>query len=203
MTTPSQERREWSARAPDLAMARRAIWNTDTPTEAERLDLLLRFIEPALRPVLRKGARVLDLGCGVGDLTRAMARRHPAASFIGIDVSEAMLDLARAQPKGPGTIRYVLGDGRTLPRVGALNGAWSVIVFQHIPEDAKRGYVREVSDRLKPGGVFRFQFVAGNNPGDADPADVARWCGDAELRVEAASRGDVFPTWAWMTAVKQ
>jgi SAM-dependent methyltransferase len=194
--TPESERAEWDAAAPDLASARRAIWNTDSPTEAERIDLLLGVIEPALKPALRKGARVLDLGCGVGDLTRAMARRHPTVGFVGVDVSPAMLDLARNQPKGPGTVRFVLGDGRTLPRVGQLDAAWSVILFQHIPGEARRGYVREVAERLKAGGILCVQLV------DDDAADAARWCAEAGLKVTSIDRGVVFPTWAWLCARK-
>jgi SAM-dependent methyltransferase len=195
-STPERERTEWDAAASDLPTARRAIWNTDSPTEAERINLLLGVIEPALKPALRKGARVLDLGCGVGDLTRAMARRHPTVGFVGVDVSPAMLHLARSQPKGPGTVRFVLGDGRTLPRVGALDGAWSVVLFQHIPPEAREGYVREVAERLLPGGIFCVQLV------DDDAADVARWCKEAGMTVQSIERSVVFPTWSWLCAKK-
>jgi SAM-dependent methyltransferase len=196
VTTPERERAEWDAAAPDLPTAQRAIWNTDTPTQDERIDLLVSVIEPALKPALRKGVRVLDLGCGVGDLTRAMARRNPTVGFVGVDVSPAMLDLARNQPKGPGTVRFVLGDGRTLPRVGQLDAAWSVVLFQHIPPEAREGYVREVAERLLPGGIFCVQLV------DDDATDVAQWCKEADLAVQSIERGVVFPTWSWLCAKK-
>ena len=56
---------------------------------AEHADLV------ALLPDVN-GRRVLDLGCGAGQLARHLATRG-AAEVIGVDVSERMLELARTQ----------------------------------------------------------------------------------------------------------
>lgn len=194
---------EWDEKAPDLAAARRAIWDMDEPWDAH-IPIVLDQIEPALAPILRrKDARILDLGCGVGDLTREMARRHPKVHFIGVDSSAAMLIFAREQPK-VGQVRYLQGDGRTLPKVGRLDGAWSVVVFQHISSEVKRGYIREVAERLTSGGVFRFQFVEGDDEasGNAREVDVLSWCEDAGLGIDAVDHGVIFPPWTFFTAVK-
>src|SRR3954463_6999768 len=56
------------------------------------------------------GERVLDLGCGTGDLTAQLAER--GARVIGLDASVEMVDEARR--KHP-TLDFVVGDGQELP----------------------------------------------------------------------------------------
>lgn len=204
MSTPDQEQEFWEAAATSPAAARRAIWDEDSPSEAERIDLLLAQIVPALEPALVDGARVLDLGCGVGDLTAAVAQRFPGVKFVGVDVSDSMLAIARST-QGP-RARWLKGDGRTLPRVGRLKGAWSVLTFQHIPAEAQRGYVREVAGRLEPGGIFRFQWVDGEDAAflthQTHEEQVRAWCEEAGLKVASIDQGGIYDVWRWTTAVK-
>ncbi len=101
---------------------------------------------------------VLDLGCGVGRLTRALA--HRAHSVIALDVSAEML--ARAQAANPDlvNVRWVHSDGTTLAPVadGLLDACLSLVVLQHIPDPAVQvGYVAEMARVLRPGGWAAFQ----------------------------------------------
>jgi ubiquinone/menaquinone biosynthesis C-methylase UbiE len=56
---------------------------------------------------------ILDLGCGTGRFTEALAT-HFAATVLGVDPSEKMLAQARAK-RSPGSIRYVRGSGESIP----------------------------------------------------------------------------------------
>ena len=56
---------------------------------AEMLDLLLSHIQ-------RKNARVLDVGCGPGNISRYLLDRRADLDILGIDISENMLQLARS-----------------------------------------------------------------------------------------------------------
>jgi trans-aconitate 2-methyltransferase len=64
----------------------------------------LRFSDERLRPALdllaqvplERPSRVVDLGCGAGNVTAILKRRFPAAQVLGLDGSPAMLDKARA-----------------------------------------------------------------------------------------------------------
>ena len=65
------------------------------------------------------GERVLDVCCGTGDLTLALAKRCPSCGVVGLDFSETMLGLARrktaARTTGAGNVSYVRGDVLDMP----------------------------------------------------------------------------------------
>jgi SAM-dependent methyltransferase len=96
----------------------------------------------------------LDFGCGVGRLTFAMAKYAP--SVIGVDVADAMLDVARREAMERGVAGIELQDDLPECRVAWIN---SHIVFQHIPPE--RGH--EILDRLvqlvEPGGFLSVQVA--------------------------------------------
>jgi SAM-dependent methyltransferase len=101
--------------------------------------------------------RVLDLGCGVGRLTRALARR--ASAVTAVDVSAEML--ARAQELNPEleNVAWQRCDGSSLGGVpdASHDLVVSHVVLQHIPDPhVQLGYVREFGRVLRPGGVAAF-----------------------------------------------
>jgi SAM-dependent methyltransferase len=127
---------------------------------------------------------VIDIGCGVGRLTRVLARR--ARWVVGVDVSAEML--ARAAELNPGldNVEWLHGDGRGLPGVadGSADACVSHVVFQHIPDPAiTLGYVREMGRVLHPGGWAAFQVST--DPAIHRPRALAerlRWRAAAALR---------------------
>jgi ubiquinone/menaquinone biosynthesis C-methylase UbiE len=105
------------------------------------------------------GCTMLELGCGVGRMTRSFSRRF--RSVYAIDISPEMLrqgcDL---HPDHPGIV-WVLGDGQGLGMLanGCVDFVFSFIVLQHMPRpEITLGYVREMLRVLRPSGVFCFQF---------------------------------------------
>ena len=103
--------------------------------------------------------RVVEIGCGVGRLTRELATR--AAHVDAIDVSERMLDLAREYNPHLVNVRWLLGDGESLAGIADASAdvCFSHVVFQHIPDPAVTlGYVREMGRVLVDGGWAAFQI---------------------------------------------
>ena len=92
-----------------------------SPEEQERLSLLNDLLNAAsLRAMrLRPGDRVLDLGSGLGQLTRAMSRQvHPDGLVIGIERDEEQLTEAQrlARAAGRGTpVEFRQGEAEDLP----------------------------------------------------------------------------------------
>ena len=100
------------------------------------------------------GARVLDFGCGSGDITRALARE--GFMMTGIDLSPAMIAAAR-QTAGAENIEWVVANAGdvTLPFADCVfDGAQASSVFEYHADCA--GQLRELHRVLQPGGVFVF-----------------------------------------------
>jgi SAM-dependent methyltransferase len=103
-------------------------------------------------------ATVVDIGCGVGRLTRVLAAR--ARHVYGVDVSREMLELARRHNAELRNVEWLHGDGQGLGVLGdaSVDGCFSHVVFQHIPDPAiTLEYVREMGRVLRPGGWALFQ----------------------------------------------
>ena len=134
---------------------------------------------------------VLDIGCGVGRLTRALADR--AAHVHGIDVSAEMITRARGHLADRTNVTLHHGDGLSLAPLadGSVDGVVSLVVFQHIPDPAVTlGYVREIGRVLRPGGWAVFQ-VSGN-PAIHAPVPVT---GRLKAALGRAPRGQDDPAW--------
>jgi demethylmenaquinone methyltransferase/2-methoxy-6-polyprenyl-1,4-benzoquinol methylase len=104
----------------------------------------------------RPGARVLDLCCGTGDMTFALARRANSRTIqiMGADFSHAMLQRAAAKSaqKGKGqTLRWIEADALRLPfSDGHFNLVTSAFGFRNLA-DYDAG-LREIARVLAPGG---------------------------------------------------
>jgi ubiquinone/menaquinone biosynthesis C-methylase UbiE len=102
--------------------------------------------------------RMLEIGCGVGRMTRMLARIF--GHVTGVDISEEMVRQARENTADLPNVDLVLGDGATLAGLpdATYDFAFSFIVFQHIPAyDVMASYCREVFRVLKPRGLFKLQ----------------------------------------------
>jgi ubiquinone/menaquinone biosynthesis C-methylase UbiE len=108
------------------------------------------------------GKAVLDLACGEGFYTRLL-KRHGAASVVGVDISQGMIDLARdEEARRPLGVEYVIQDVRALD----LPDRFDLVVAAYLlnyaqTADELLAMCRAVSRSLKPGGRF---VTVNNNP---------------------------------------
>ena len=109
--------------------------------------------------------KMLEVGCGVGRVTRSFARRFE--KVYALDVSQEMLQRARALHPNFQNIVWLHGDGAGFAQVPArsVDFVFSYLVLQHVPTQALAlGYLREVLRVLGNGGIFCFQFNSGEAP---------------------------------------
>lgn len=109
---------------------------------------------------------IVDLACGTGDITLALAERFPGARVHGIDISAEMLNLARrrAERNGVANAAYQLADMHALPfasfSVSLVTGGYALRNAPHL-----QTALREVSRVLIPGGQAAFlEFSTASHP---------------------------------------
>lgn len=121
-------------------------------------DTLDKTLEPFGRTILPSD-EVVEIGCGIGRLTRALAQR--ARRVVGIDVSKEMIERARSALVDLANVDLLVGNGSDLGGVAdaSMDVAYSFIVFQHIPDPAVTcHYIEEIGRVLRPGGWTVFQI---------------------------------------------
>jgi trans-aconitate methyltransferase len=129
--------------------------------DAELYDAKHAFVWEKARGLLawlgpRDGERILDLGCGTGQLSAEIAAS--GAQVTGVDRSREMV--AEAARKFP-ALRFVISDARALPFNEVFDAVFSNAALHWIPE--AQPVVAGISRALKPGGRFVAEFGGRGN----------------------------------------
>jgi SAM-dependent methyltransferase len=134
-------------------------WNLEEffASGTSEIDRVMQQAEQLGLPGQRRAA--LDFGCGVGRLTRALARHFDRC--VGEDISDSMISQARAWHRNSPTCVFVLN---TAGNLGAFQDrsfdlVYSNIVLQHLPSTRLiKSYITEFIRVLAPGGLLVFQL---------------------------------------------
>lgn len=161
-TVEPPERARAERRRDRVSAARKRRVPTDFDGLGARYDLLQR-LNPGYRKHLRWSAQrmglpdeanILDLCCGTGLSTEALARVYPRASITGLDASAEMLAAARQKPSLRGA-RFLLGDAADPAAHGAKGPFDGVLIaygLRNLPDpDA---CLERLARLLRPGGAL-------------------------------------------------
>jgi len=151
-------RADWEARA-----SRSPHWFVDARTDFDQPEVdafvqrgkgdLLRALQ-VTGYAFRGDESVLELGCGMGRMTGAIADR--AGRVVGVDISEGMLAHARQAVAGRSDVALVRTDGVSLAplRDRSFDLVVCNAVYQHLPSiEVVESYTREIGRVLRPGHV--------------------------------------------------
>jgi SAM-dependent methyltransferase len=126
-----------------------AGWWIDGFTEGADPEYVEQIL-PLAEEELSGSAMILDVGCGDGQISRALAGR--GARVVGIDPTRNQITVAVARGGGP---QYARADAARLPFPdGSFDGVVACLVFEHI--DDVDGAIAEVGRVLRTGGRFAF-----------------------------------------------
>lgn len=155
-------RRDWDRRA--KVDPRYWVAATEEADEASYTESAARDTAALLEGLAERvpaTARVLDLGCGIGRMTAPLGAHF--AEVVGVDVSPAMIEQARALHGALGNVRFEANSGADLG--GFADGAFDLVVsysvLPHLPPEVVVAYFREINRVLRPDGWLRYQFWVG------------------------------------------
>lgn len=131
--------------------------------EAGRIDGVMAaaylFHSARISQVIQGCGVVADLGCGPATQLAQVASLNPATRFVGFDLSEPMLDNARAHVRACGlsNVEFRCANITTLDGVPAssFDAVISTMALHHLPRlDDLRACFRQINRILKPGGAL-------------------------------------------------
>jgi len=128
----------------------------------ERLRVLAHLLAPTTEALFDRvgiaaDARCLDVGCGGGDVTVALARRAPDGTVLGTDLDDTQLALARSEADAAGlaNVEFRVADVMAPAErddVGAYDVVYVRFVLTHLPDPVAA--LANVTAELAPGGVL-------------------------------------------------
>lgn len=131
--------------------------------ELDRLVSQSSFLGDLTEQLLRQaglapGMRVLDVGCGAGDVTFLAARLVGRSGFVtGVDRSAEAVERAqqRAREAGLSNVAFVVGDAADLPVESTVDAVVGRLVLMYAPDPSQ--LLQRLSRSLRPGGLMVFQ----------------------------------------------
>ena len=112
---------------------------------------------------LSKGAKVLDMGCGTGELTKFIADVvRPGGEVVGVDPDEARIKIAQEKFKDVENLEFVVGNSVTgFPHDNDeyYDLHLSSYVFHWVLGEEKKLYLQKAYQCLKPGGRIAIQAL--------------------------------------------
>ena len=159
------------------------------PRYGEMLRTLIDYIPYDLRP-----RRIVELGCGGGDLSALIAERYPKAEIHLVDFAAEMIETCKRRFAGAPNLRYhTLDFAQMAFDDHSVDLVVSSISIHHLDDTAKQALFRRVFSSLREGGVLAYadQFRGVSN--EIHATHMNRW------REEAFSLGCSPEEWdSWM-----
>jgi ubiquinone/menaquinone biosynthesis C-methylase UbiE len=138
-----------------------------TEGEFKRLELQRALIHDLTEHVLQSagigsGMRVLDIGCGVGDVSLLAGKLvGPAGRVLGVDRSAEAVDIAERRATQSGQChwtRFAVGEIDTFSPDETFDAVIGRLVLMYLPDPATT--LRRLAGFLQPGGIIAFQEMA-------------------------------------------
>jgi SAM-dependent methyltransferase len=174
--------------------------------EFVRLERQGAFLRDLTEDVLRRaglgdGMSVLDIGCGVGDVSLLAAEMvGPGGAVLGIDRSVESIDLARrrADAAGRDWIQFAATELETFSTAQRFDAVIGRLVLMYLPDPAAA--LRKLCGFVRPGGIIAFQEMAMPLARSVPEGPLCRTCVDwildvfARMGVEIDMGGKLFAT---------
>lgn len=159
------------------------------PRYAELMYNMFHYIPGDFKP-----KRILDLGCGTGNLTEQILLHYPEAEIDALDISEDILKESQKRFAAKPNVRYIQADfiHMHLPP-GSYDLILSSIAIHHINDPEKVNLYRDIFQALTPNGLFIFADQTRGITEEIYQKHILRW------KEEAFKLGSTQENWdMWM-----
>jgi len=158
------------------------------PRYAEMLRTLIDYIPYDLRP-----CRIVELGCGGGDLAALVVERYPEAEIHLVDLAAEMIESCRRRFSGALQLRYHTLDFAQIELdVGSVDLVVSSIAIHHLDDAAKQALFRRVFSSLREGGVLAYSDQFRGASDEIHATHLRRW---QEQALNLGCSSDEWDTW--------
>ncbi|WP_210505983.1 class I SAM-dependent methyltransferase [Naasia sp. SYSU D00057] len=134
--------------------ARESQADINRPWFEQRLAPALAAVPDLHERLTRPGARILDVACGLGWSTLALARAYPQAALVGVDIDAPSIDRARGNARDAGLgerVDFRAGDASTLEESG-FDVAFVFEAVHDLPHP--QSVLAAIRDALSPDGIL-------------------------------------------------
>jgi SAM-dependent methyltransferase len=130
----------------------------------------LDFIVSSIRKKCPAAARILDIGCGNGNISRALGSL--GYRVVGVDIDPESVEKAKQQNTFP-NVRYEISDAQEYISTGSFDAVVCSEVLEHLTDP--EALVKTISQILEPGGLFIATVPNGYGPRESFITKPAQW----------------------------
>ncbi|MFT4163690.1 MAG: methyltransferase domain-containing protein [Microlunatus sp.] len=140
----------WAELGDDARESQSAL---NRPWFTRRLGPALAEVADLHEVLSRPGARIIDVGCGGGWSSLALARAYPHAGVLGVDIDAPSIEAARAAAAVEGLddrVQFVVAEGELLPDPGPFDAAFAFECLHDMPRPVE--VLAAIRQAVRPGG---------------------------------------------------
>jgi len=159
------------------------------PKYREMLGTMFHYLPNDFKPL-----RILELGCGTGNLTEYIITAYPEAQLTVVDISAEMLAECRSRCKTSTTITYFQSDFNDLAfEANSFDLIISSIAIHHLEDSNKQLLFNKLYSFTKPNGIFTYVDQCKGKTDEIYAKHMAAW------KREAFKLGSTQENWeTWM-----
>lgn len=140
----------WAELGDDARESQAAL---NRPWYTRRLGPALGEVDDLHEALRGPGARIVDVGCGAGWSTLALARAYPDATVVGVDIDLPSIEAARAAATSErlsDRVHFAVAEGETLPEFEPFDAAFAFECLHDMPRPVE--VLAAIRASVRPGG---------------------------------------------------